>query len=131
MTHICSHAELAAMIEATGKLLGQVMQQQAAASHLSALSVECGGTPLVLEELQALAEEASLKALLWTMQQEMREAAAGWMSGPLFGLDVADMQAKVSGVCRHGKAVTACSGSPKRQRCPRSAAVLTQSMCPR
>lgn len=83
------------MIEATGKLLAQVMTQQAAASHLSALSVECGGTPLVLEELEALAEETGLKAMLWAMQQEMRKAATAWMTGPLFGLDVADMQAKV------------------------------------
>jgi hypothetical protein len=42
-------AELAAMIEATGKLLQQVMTQQKAANHLSELSVECGGAPLVLQ----------------------------------------------------------------------------------
>lgn len=37
------------MIEATGKLLQQVMTQQKAANHLSKLSVECGGAPLVLQ----------------------------------------------------------------------------------
>lgn len=29
------------------------------------------------------------------MQQEMAAAAAGWMQGPLFELDVGDMQAQV------------------------------------
>lgn len=88
-------AELAAMIEATSKLLQQVVAQQAAADHLSELSVQCGGTPLILEELEQLAEETGLKAMLWSMQQEMRDCAGAWMQGPLFESDVRDMQAKV------------------------------------
>lgn len=83
------------MIEATGKLLQQVMTQQAAANHLSELSVECGGAPLVLQELEQLAEEAGLKAMLWSMQREMRDLSEGWMLGRLFELDVAEMQAQV------------------------------------
>jgi hypothetical protein len=75
----------------------QVMTQQVAADHLSNLSVECGGPPLVVQELKALAEETGLKHMLWTMQQELAEAGAAWMQGPLFELDVADMQAKVGG----------------------------------
>lgn len=83
------------MIEATSKLLQQVMTQQATASHLSELSVECGGAPLVLQELEQLAETAGLKAMLWSMQQEMRDLGKAWMQGQLFELDVAEMQAKV------------------------------------
>jgi hypothetical protein len=88
------------MIEATGKLLQQVITQQAAANHLSELSIECGGSPLVLEELEQLAEETGLKAMLWTMQREMKDSTAQWMVGPLFELDVADMQAKVGRALR-------------------------------
>lgn len=87
--------DLPAMIGASAKLLEQVTAQQAAASRLSELSVACGGQPLALPELEQLAQEAGLKAVLWAMQAEMRGCAAGWLQGPLFELDVADMQSKV------------------------------------
>jgi hypothetical protein len=83
------------MIEASAKLLEQVIAQQAAASRLSELSVACGAQPLVLPELDQLAEEAGLQAVLWAMQAEMRGCAAAWLQGPLFELDVADMQSQV------------------------------------
>lgn len=88
-------SDLSAMIAATSSLLQQVVSQQATADHLSQLSVECGGAALVLQELEQLAEDAGLKHMLWTMQQEMGTATAAWMQGPLFELDVADMQAQV------------------------------------
>lgn len=93
------------MIEATSKLLQQVVNQQATASHLSELSVECGGAPLVLQELEQLAETAGLKAMLWSMQQEMRDLGGAWMQGRLFELDVTEMQAKVCG-CWAARAVS-------------------------
>jgi hypothetical protein len=83
------------MIEASAKLLEQVTAQQAAAGRLSELSVACGGEPLALPELDQLAEEAGLKAVLWAMQEQLRGAAATWLTGPVFELDVADMQFKV------------------------------------
>jgi hypothetical protein len=53
----------------------------------------------VLQELEQLAEEAGLKAMLWSMQKEMKELSEGWMTGRLFELDVTEMQAQV---CSHG-----------------------------
>ena len=71
------------------------MTQQSTAEHLSQLSVQCGGAPLVLQELEQLAEEAGLKHLLWTMQQDMAAATAAWLKGPLFEQDVAQLQTQV------------------------------------
>lgn len=95
ITLLSPPTDLPAMIEASAKLLEQVTAQQAAAGRLSELSVACGGEPLALPELDQLAEEAGLKAVLWAMQEQLRGAAATWLTGPVFELDVADMQFKV------------------------------------
>lgn len=84
------------MISATSSLLQQVAAQQATAAYLSQLSVQCGGAPLVLQELEQLAENVGLKHLLWTMQQDMAATTAAWLQGQLFDFDVADMTAQVS-----------------------------------
>lgn len=82
-------------MDATSRLLQQVAEKQVMAAQLSELSVQCGSEQLVLPELDKLAEDVELKHLLWSMQGEWAADAAAWLAAPFFGLDVADMQAKV------------------------------------
>jgi hypothetical protein len=50
-----STADLAAVIAATTELMAQVQAHQATAAKLSSLAVQCGGAPVVMDELEALA----------------------------------------------------------------------------
>jgi hypothetical protein len=83
------------MVEATSHLLEVVAAQEASAQHLSQLSLGCGGSQLLLPALEKLSEDVSLKHLLWTSQRDWAAATEAWRQAPVFGLDVADMQAQV------------------------------------
>lgn len=52
---VCRSAGLQAVIAATAELVAQVQAHQATAARLSSLAVQCGGTALVMDELEALA----------------------------------------------------------------------------
>jgi hypothetical protein len=45
------------VLAATAELVAQVQAHQVTAARLSSLAVQCGGAPVVMEELEALAGE--------------------------------------------------------------------------
>lgn len=51
----CPSADLESIIAATAELVAQVQKHQEAAAQISGLSVQCGGAPVVVAELEALA----------------------------------------------------------------------------
>lgn len=59
------------------------------------MSVKCGGAPVVLAELEALAADVELKHLLWTVQQEWATATSKWSTEQFLELDVLEMQDQV------------------------------------
>jgi hypothetical protein len=54
---VCLPTDLQAVVAATAELVAQVQAHQATAARLSSLAVQCGGAPVVLDELEALAGE--------------------------------------------------------------------------
>lgn len=88
------------MIEATRSLYEQVMEHQQTADNISRLSVECGGQALVVEELEQLVEEASLKHMLWSIQQDMAVEFSTWLQSPVLDLDVQALQDQVDSFSR-------------------------------
>ncbi|WIA37814.1 hypothetical protein OEZ86_014676 [Tetradesmus obliquus] len=92
--------DLQAVIAATAELVAQVQAHQATAARLSSLAVQCGGTALVMDELEALAGDVELKHLLWTLQQQWGASTGAWLEAPFFELDVVDMTEQVERVSR-------------------------------
>ncbi|KAF8058456.1 DNAH6 [Scenedesmus sp. PABB004] len=93
-------ADVDAVIAATGALMAQVAAHQATAARISGLAVRCGGAPLALAELEALAEDVELKHLLWSAQRDWAAATADWLAAPFFELDVLAMQDTVDRLSR-------------------------------
>lgn len=88
-------ADLEQIIAATADLMVQVKAHQATAEHISHMSVQCGGSPVVLGELEALSNDVELKHLLWTVQQEWSVATSKWSTDHFLELDVLQMQDQV------------------------------------
>eukprot|EP00775_Hariotina_reticulata_P007079 gene7079-7292_t len=92
--------DIDAIISATSELMAQVAMHQAAARQLSSLAEHCGGTPVVMHDLDALAADVELKHTLWTAQQDWANATVSWLQAPFFQLDVLHMQDEVDRLMR-------------------------------